>query len=873
MTEGATTWALVVGIDEYDEPPDKIPHLKGAAADAVAAVEWLRKLGVPDSQILLHARPSAATRPRLDALGMTWMDDAREATIWGSVARLLKVLDGTRLFVFLSGHGVWEPTTGRCFLTQESGHNEAWRNLGIDLYINCFLSSVFPRQFLIMDGCLNLPYTTDERQKFGAVIYSDKKYTPEAGRWLIACFGASFGERTFEVDGRGAFTRRLLERMNPNGPERDGMSLDFKTGVLSVDMQKVMSPTLVEQVRRDVRAQAESRVQTPNAKIYGDLSVGEPSLVYALPTRTVVRLQAKIDPVVAAADVDNVHVEVDERPWWGTTEPLIPGDQIGWPVSVALPADMPAHALCQIRGNAPWAEERIRIEFTGKSDQIQEFKCVPRVIDGGGGGPPAGVDGGLPDNQLPPDGPAAGLQPSEQYSVKVVTPQGYSTGVLLGQYDAIESALGLNLPDVTTIPGHGDGSPWLPVSRGIEVQRHESGPEFRVQPDSFLRGRAMAAEWAQAISKVIPDDYGVVTVLRGNQAPAFGPNLRLVMPKGGADVIAGPLVRLPTVRIGPPSIPEVPVWRSGNGRTLQDLEDSPTLRVDPGPVEIRIDLPWGSWSTLVAAPDVGPPTSVRLPRKIGDPPLRCPLKGQPQSAEGYVVYGTTGRLAAGRIGVAGDDRGEALHSIEPHKAKWALAGRPAADLGSRTAVVHLGGPSGASFPILRGRPVAVELTKSTLRAEPLSDLVSPEWDLLVATGRLDAITSQDAINLTGDKWFDSVLGLAGAYAVYASAGWNYLQIVTGNLGRVEPTGIDVDLLAIAARRGISGTLSPDDRQTLTRLATSNQVPLFRWGVALARDLLSKADLKGSEWDRLLDHIGSRLSPVSVWTAWRESKTS
>ena len=77
-------------------------------------------------------------------------------------------------------------------------------------------------------------------------------------------------------------------------------------------------------------------------------------------------------------------------------------------------------------------------------------------------------------------------------------------------------------------------------------------------------------------------------------------------------------------------------------------------------------------------------------------------------------------------------------------------------------------------------------------------MASPEWDLLVGTGRLDAISVEDAYNLTNQKWFDALLGLAGGYAVHALARWDYLGTVTGNLSRVEPTGVDVDLLAIAA---------------------------------------------------------------------------
>ena len=211
------SWALVVGIDEYDDPA--VPRLHGAAADAVAVVEWLRTLGLPDRQILLHVAPSAATKPSVEALGPTLaVQDAREPTIWGSVNRLLQVVDADRLFVFLSGHGLWEPTSGRLFLTQEAGINGRHPNLGIDLYADCFLSSAFPRQFLVMDGCLNLPYAPEQRQAIAAQIATGLRYTPRPTNWLVTCFGAGFGEKAYEIDGRGAFLRRLLPAMKPDDP-------------------------------------------------------------------------------------------------------------------------------------------------------------------------------------------------------------------------------------------------------------------------------------------------------------------------------------------------------------------------------------------------------------------------------------------------------------------------------------------------------------------------------------------------------------------------------------------------------------------------------------------------------------------------------
>src|SRR5947209_7248984 len=154
MNEGQTTWALVVGIDKYDAAPT-VRELQGAVADAVVAVQWLRQLGVPDAQIRLHASPSATNAAALNQLGLVYKP-ARDPDIWSSVSDI-REQTGTRLFVFLFGHGLYEPSTRRLFLTQEAGVGGAWNNMGIELYIELFLSMKFARQFLVLDGCLNKP--------------------------------------------------------------------------------------------------------------------------------------------------------------------------------------------------------------------------------------------------------------------------------------------------------------------------------------------------------------------------------------------------------------------------------------------------------------------------------------------------------------------------------------------------------------------------------------------------------------------------------------------------------------------------------------------------------------------------------------------
>jgi hypothetical protein len=145
---------------------------------------------------------------------------------------------------------------------------------------------------------------------------------------------------------------------------------------------------------------------------------------------------------------------------------------------------------------------------------------------------------------------------------------------------------------------------------------------------------------------------------------------------------------------------------------------------------------------------------------------------------------------------------------------------------------------------------------------------------------LDALPAERAYELTYRKWEDALLGLAGAYAVYALPADErtdpFLQTVLGNLtvlayrphGRPVP---DIDLLgaALTARRG--GALSPGERSTLESWGRSGAVPVLRWGVPLAIRLVDDGVLPVTSfgrWREELCRIEEAMSSISVWTAWR-----
>jgi hypothetical protein len=175
MKDAAATWALIIGIDSYDN----FKGLTGAARDAAAAVTWLRHLGVPDAQILLHAAPCDAAKPELDALGLT-CHGCTEPEIWASFVTLMNNR-GSKLYVFLSGHGFCEPGGDRVFLTREAS-DKVTKNLGIDWYAKFLRGQDYTTQYLVMDGCLNVPYTGEVRSRFVAGAQSGVALPPPRGK-------------------------------------------------------------------------------------------------------------------------------------------------------------------------------------------------------------------------------------------------------------------------------------------------------------------------------------------------------------------------------------------------------------------------------------------------------------------------------------------------------------------------------------------------------------------------------------------------------------------------------------------------------------------------------------------------------------------
>jgi len=879
MNEAATTWALVVGIDEYDD--QRLRRLQGAAADALAAVAWLRKLGVPDRQIRLHVAPAAATRPAVEAIGLPHAEATKPA-INRSISELRRVQGGTRLFVFLCGHGLYEPAGGRVFLTQESGVDDMYVNLGLDAYCNLLLATGFRRQFLIMDGCLNYPYADNARTQIPAEGFPGVTgFTPNPANGLIACYAAAQDQRAAELDGRGAFIGPLLQALDPDRPWPNAVDLDFETGVRSVDIEKLVRKFVSPLVEREVFERAKLR-QSPRVESLGTAQGSQVLPVYQLPQVETSTVDVTIEPTQAVPSVQAILLSVRRRPFWGLSLPKPPANAVEVPVVSRLPKGLPASVICEVDPTAAWDVVEAQLDFETDQDRTCRFTFAPLATPA-----PAPAE----DQAAPPELPYAGepapetsrapeeaprwesvdtveelgpapsaTPPGEVFGVHTVSPSGQVVPEVDLLYPEIAQSLGME-----RAPAWGE----VEVASGVTMTRHETGPEFRVQEGARAQAGQLVREWAKAVREAAPSQLGVLTVVRGAKLEE-PPNLRLVLPAGGAAALAGALADHRAVWVGRPDQYERREHAGWRG-SLRQLESAPTLRVDPGPVQVEVSLPWGSWTRTELAPSIGELT-VELPSSVGTPPLRVVLRqrlGRPLELRAGEIIGVAGERPTGRLqGGLFDEERLALESA-PDRGIWALraAALPSRQRTPGYLLAVLDGPPTVVFPFHPLRSLAADLSGNAVRLEPLSDVGQPEWDLLVATGQIDALPEQAAQRLAVQKWEDELLGLAGAYALWAAGDWAALETATRNLGILPGVGPDLDLLTVAAERR-AGRSAAAALDRLDRRIERGEVPLFRWGVALALDLLGEATTPPRRrWQAALEQLHRSLSSISVWTAW------
>ena len=836
MNAASKTWALVVGIDRYEDPAVK--PLSGAVADAVAFADWLRALGVPDRQVILHAAPTRASRQRLKGRKPA---PATDREIQKSVARLEKVKTGERLIVYLAGHGLYEPSARRLFLLEE--FTQAYpANMAIELYINRFLSMGFKRQFLFLDGCQNLPYSPTERQRIQPAMFATG-FTPQAENFLVACFAASQEQLAREVDGHGLFTRSLLEGIDFTKAPQEAVGLDFETGQRFLDVKKLVT----EYVRPIVQATAPTP-QTPIAQMYP----GETTALWPFYTfrddEQAGCLTLDVAPSAAAGQVERVAISVAQQQLWSCSRPRPPSKKLDLPFEVRVPVGMKVTASCVLQRGSSW---------TGETEHL-----VP----------------------IAPDTPVT-------FNLQPPPPHSELPGVLLKtvQIGGAEVLDRFSYDDVAANLGVRPVKSGRTIAPGVMFYHHESGPAFellRPSSEAAVVSRRLAADWARAIVDVTPEDVGVSTTLIGSPAAGTRPRLRFRFAKGGAEALAGPVAIRNLVWIGrPENAPLEALYEAAVGQapagshSLAALEEEPDVEVEPGHAQVRVDLPWGSWATTIEAVPASS-QDVRLPSTVGQPPLRVRLAGEPRR-RGSFIFGAKGRapVITLRNGISGQ-RSSRFKAVRGGSAHWALSAPDAAWVHTPEAV-PIAAAGRWSFPFLAGRSFGFERGTGWVRVEPLSSVPSTAWDVLLFRGLLDALPPEKALDLTRDKWDDLLLGIAGAYAVYAlppdEANERLLAVAVRNLSRLSKRHLaadvaDIDLLRAALTTRGGKPLTPADQRSLERWARVSAVPILRWGIPIAIRLIEDAVVAGEPFDRWLEdlrRIEEGLSPVSVWTAWGE----
>ncbi len=553
MDAARDTCALVVGADAYKDP--KVPQLAGAVADAVAFANWLSNLGVPKSQIRLHAAPTATSGPVLRG----WR--RRRATaeaINDSIVSLAKGPPADRLIVYLAGHGIFEPTAGRLFLLPDFTP-ETPVNLGIDQHIQRFLSMRFRRIFLFMDGCQNLPYGKAARQRIKGMMYGGATgFTPVKGNVLVAAYAAAQEEIALEVDGHGLFTRWLLEGLSLEHPAYpDAVVLDFQTGSRALDLREL--------IMRYVKPQVAERTSSRQSVLFS-VHPGESDgrcLFFSYPVLAKPgEINLTVQPPEAVPDVARLRVSAIASPLWTFADPMPPRTDLGVPITIRMPRGAEAEAYCLLREGAAWEGKR-KHSFTVMDHQDLVFTLDP-----------------------PSD-------PSETtIEIRPVTPSG-SPALGRFSYDRITD----------------DGA--LHRAHGVRFRTTEFGPtvRFKDAPDALEAGLEQASLWSDALRRTTDADVGVEMIVRTDHARLL-PEVLVFPPAGGATGLAGPLANCPLVWVGSleqvPALPlfdrEVFAARPTGLHPLSELQsDGRSFQIEPGPCMVRLDLPWGSWSTVVQA--------------------------------------------------------------------------------------------------------------------------------------------------------------------------------------------------------------------------------------------------------------------------------
>jgi len=221
MTQSFSDYAVVIGVNEYKDPPGP---LAGAANDARAFIDWVQNT-TSDGDV-----DSTRTLKQLSSLGITDLVNLLDEL----TSQLREVgHKGRRLYIFVAGHG-----SGRrhksafLFASEHSVSIPVCWDIGD---IAAQLESIFDEVVLFVDCCRT--YMADA-QPFPINL---RLPYPESTRRHFHCFSCRLHEVTIEQDAeggsRGVFSQNLLRVLEGKIAE----AVDYQGNVTAYSLTHYLS--------------------------------------------------------------------------------------------------------------------------------------------------------------------------------------------------------------------------------------------------------------------------------------------------------------------------------------------------------------------------------------------------------------------------------------------------------------------------------------------------------------------------------------------------------------------------------------------------------------------------------------------------------
>ena len=150
--------AVCVGLEYFPQAPDGW-NLPGAASDALRFARWLRRAGVPASNVSLWLSPvpGEAERLRAEAVesGLVWRETISRDLIMDHFTNTLAQVAGDLLYVYWGGHGMYDQDERWLLFCPEASENDPRCIDAADLRRHMARSSMrgFGQQVYFFDAC------------------------------------------------------------------------------------------------------------------------------------------------------------------------------------------------------------------------------------------------------------------------------------------------------------------------------------------------------------------------------------------------------------------------------------------------------------------------------------------------------------------------------------------------------------------------------------------------------------------------------------------------------------------------------------------------------------------------------------------------